>query len=871
MNKMFFRKFLLLFIFILLLTNVFAILNSGEIKIFAVTDKEVGMVANLKLYLIPGNGEVSFITSNSLVGKDTQTTGNIALEIAKKKTGVSTKNNTFIFDIKANASEVEGPSAGAAMTLLTYSILSEKKLNSDVGITGTINTDGSVGVVGGVYPKSKAAAKDGLKLFMIPKGEARQVIKENGKVESINLLSYGPEKLGLKIVEVSNIDEVIEYAYSDIGLIEVDESKIVNGFIPPTIEYNSILIPMQKMSESYIERANGVISEAKKELETTSLDERMRSKFYPQLGVTERNSEMALIYLDHNYLYSSANFAFNSRILAGTIKEIAANPSLISKNSTILGNKIQSLKREINLLKDSMDFISLDSYEWVIGAQQRIAYAENALKNLEENSEFIESLESIDEIEGALFNRVYEYVSAQAWIDAAKDFMVEAKKSKQKVIPMYSETFIQNTLDKIEDVEKLISDSNASQSALSESLRRLNSAKISYDNNFYFAAMYDAYFSEAFIIGEQEREFFDDQEIFNVVETELSTEREQLISLWALLFFDHAHFFLENAKYEMSIGRINISRTSLDTSYDLIVLAKNIGVVREEVESYLTTNNFSDYYEKPDFETTMDISYTKRTDMLQVVSVLFVFVIIIFFGILLFFSFKKSHLGVRGPINIRISKLQRVISNLDNALTKKKISDDEYFFLKKRYDDELDLLRQKQHKISEVTINLDESRAKIRALENGLKSLQKHYKSGLIIDEDYKKHYLDITKEIADLKSNIYGCESEFHNSINFRNNNCKLKVPSFVSIKDHVTVLSKQDDLTKKSKNSFENKKIYRNRLKSKKFLSNIIKGTPMAEDGVKGSAELAKEQLENEKLDKIKRKKALKKYSGSKKNSIS
>ena len=128
---------------------------------------------------MPGSGKVAFITSSSLVGKDTQTTGNISLQVAQKKTGVTLSNNDLLFDIRANASEVDGPSAGAAMTLLVYSLLSEKQLQSNVAVTGTINNDGSIGMVGGVGPKSQAAAKAGIKLFLIPSGEAITEIEEN--------------------------------------------------------------------------------------------------------------------------------------------------------------------------------------------------------------------------------------------------------------------------------------------------------------------------------------------------------------------------------------------------------------------------------------------------------------------------------------------------------------------------------------------------------------------------------------------------------------------------------------------------------------------------------------------------------------------
>ncbi|MFA5742182.1 MAG: S16 family serine protease, partial [Candidatus Izemoplasmatales bacterium] len=137
-------------IFIIFFGNVFAVLDTGSLKIFAVTEDGKGMAADLRLDTFPGSGYVTFVTSNingadhPLIGNDTQTTGNIALKIAKAKlvgaaSGTDFGKYNYQFDIIANATEVDGPSAGAAMTLLAYSVLSERKIPTGVGLTGTIN------------------------------------------------------------------------------------------------------------------------------------------------------------------------------------------------------------------------------------------------------------------------------------------------------------------------------------------------------------------------------------------------------------------------------------------------------------------------------------------------------------------------------------------------------------------------------------------------------------------------------------------------------------------------------------------------------------------------------------------------------------
>ncbi len=811
-TKVAIQKTFFVFFLILFLTSVFAITSIGETKIFAVTEDGKGLVADLKLYTIPGNGDVAFITSNSLVGKDTQTTGNIALQVAEKKTGVKRGFFNYIFDIKANASEVDGPSAGAAMTLLAYSLLSEKSLNPEIGITGTIRADGSVGVVGGVYAKSKAAAEAGIKLLMIPQGEANQVVKENDEVISVNLLTYGPEKLGIKIVEVVTIDDVIKYAYSDIEEIEVDTNNIQFTFIPTAISYKKSLEPMQKISINYIKQAETAVEEAKKELETTTLDESIRSTFYAQLGVAERNIEMSQIYLDQNYLYSAANYSFNARVLAGTIKEVAKNPTLLSKDSTILNSKISSLQKEINEIKEQTKFIPIDKYEWIIGAQQRLAYAENALETILEKKNG--NLEGEEDEEAALFDMIYDYVSAQAWMEVSEDFIEEGQKSSNKKEVYYSKDFTSQVKQKISSVEKTIFDSNVPTSVLEESMRRYNAALISFDNNFLFAALYDVYFAEAFIIAEKERENFTTEEL-EIKINDLLEKNSKNTSIWSNLFLDHSKFFLENATYEESMQREESKKSNLISSIDLIIVSSKIESAKIIVEDYIALTKFENY--KTIENVGIEINYTQKETI-----AVYLYAIAALLAVLLLFLVYvglKSNRPRRDRFS-RAEKVNSVLNRLDKALTKKKISDAEYFFMKKNYETEFKNLTNKTENREKIVLDLDESRTKLRALEKGLSDLDRHYKAGLIIPEDYEKQSKEVKNEIIDIRTNI----------------------------KDYIHSLREERALAARNK-SKNNEGII-------KKIRKIILGE---EEKLKGTMELAKDQEREEKKEKKERRKII------------
>ena len=71
-------------------------------------------------------------------------------------------------DIDSGA--VGGPSAGLAFTLGVMDVLTPGELTGGklVAVTGTIDSDGSVGPIGGLVHKVDAARHAGATLFLVP-------------------------------------------------------------------------------------------------------------------------------------------------------------------------------------------------------------------------------------------------------------------------------------------------------------------------------------------------------------------------------------------------------------------------------------------------------------------------------------------------------------------------------------------------------------------------------------------------------------------------------------------------------------------------------------------------------------------------------
>lgn len=100
------------------------------------------------------------------------------------------------------ATPKDGPSAGIAMATVISSILSERKVNSSVAMTGEITLTGKVTAIGGLKEKLIAAYKSQIKTALIPqKNYDRDLPDIPDEV-----------KENMQIIPVKTIDEVLKYA-----------------------------------------------------------------------------------------------------------------------------------------------------------------------------------------------------------------------------------------------------------------------------------------------------------------------------------------------------------------------------------------------------------------------------------------------------------------------------------------------------------------------------------------------------------------------------------------------------------------------------------------------------------------------------------
>lgn len=176
-----------------------------------------GVVGVLRTSIKPGSGGVALDVANVLSFLDTQQSAKTAADVAKKYAGITGEFDiNYVMDV--NASAVEGGSAGAAMAVSVVAALQNRSINSSVMITGTIEPDGSIGMVGSISEKAAAAKAAGATLLLVPEGQSYaselRRMRDCQKFGSYRYceVNYAQEKKplnisGIDVIEVGTLGE----------------------------------------------------------------------------------------------------------------------------------------------------------------------------------------------------------------------------------------------------------------------------------------------------------------------------------------------------------------------------------------------------------------------------------------------------------------------------------------------------------------------------------------------------------------------------------------------------------------------------------------------------------------------------------------
>ena len=158
----------------------------GTIKGLYATTSGLGGILPIQAKLIPSTEMFKIVKTGNL-GTDITESSDVALSVALNYLGE--KGNLDKIKTKLDKSKlqgihlhypdqstpVDGPSAGLAMTLLFLSILTNKKINHQIAITGEVDLNGNALPIGGLIDKLEGAKRAGVKTVYYPKANQNQI------------------------------------------------------------------------------------------------------------------------------------------------------------------------------------------------------------------------------------------------------------------------------------------------------------------------------------------------------------------------------------------------------------------------------------------------------------------------------------------------------------------------------------------------------------------------------------------------------------------------------------------------------------------------------------------------------------------------
>lgn len=580
-----------LFILLLLASTSFGVLTDSSLRVFAVAPDGKALSAELELHIIPGEGRVWSSVSGPLVGTATQSTEKIAVRISKNYFEDADQYDYF-FTINSNASVVDGPSAGSAMSLLVVSALQDKHIPKNVGLTGTITNTGEVGPVGGVFEKAKAAHEAGVKLFLIPRGESRQVVKLPEGVKNISLPEYALEEWGMKVVEVNDLDEVLHLAFTSIESIDINATveQEPEVYIPEKITTTPAAAPLGTLNTQFIKQSREAIVAAQQALSQTLLDDSgLLEVLSTTLSQSERTVNEAELLTENGYYYSAGNYAFLAKVNAFFVHDVAENPELIGEDDTLLLQRVEELQKQIDAQQKVLDeTVPIEGVEWYIAAQQRLTWAQLGLEKLRSEPRVIVVTEDAQYTQNV--DRVHDYEFARAWYDSVSQFhaiaLLQSTKSLKTQNPFkdYYSQFLKNAEKGIE----LMSDGDSE-----DAQRRLDAAKLDQLQGRHLSAAMNSASSLALVnanlVENDSSKDLQAELEKKINELEARIDRDDKRFAWARLYLDHAKYYLNSAAHYREQNEGTTAANNIVSGYTLALLAENTFEVTHDVREYYST------------------------------------------------------------------------------------------------------------------------------------------------------------------------------------------------------------------------------------------------------------------------------------------
>jgi len=489
---------------------------SREIAVPAVIGSSDGGLLGIHVETRPGNGSQYFSVMPN-VGTETQNSLRTATEVAFARAVQDPAQCEVLVSIidYGNSKFIDGPSAGAAMTVAIEAALMNRTLRNDVIMTGTIEPDGSVGPVGGTIEKAIAISQRTGTMMLTPAQDVheRMILMNLRRTRNIS------------ISEVRNIADVELVVFAPKGT-PMNETPFEIQFTPVPQNMSGVVLDSDLLKFKGI--SSSVIGEYKEEVAGIAGTDyptlKFREYFEKEIGKQEELN-------GKGYVFAAANNAFLLTIDVRFLKKGFSNDLRLDEEKKGIGQCVSGLQRQA---------MTADNFEWIAGADMR---KEWAIKKL--NDTKITGLELKEDEYEAFRNLQF----ARSWCSVSSN-LTSAAGSGGKAVN--EGVFKGIAAAEIEDAQAAIDGASLSTS---DEEWHLEAAEENFKAGKYAAAAYDAAYALSTV---QAREKYAREGASGVSNEYVGLTSKKMSAFWAKIYQDQSEYIF-GSDGKMSEGAYRIA------------------------------------------------------------------------------------------------------------------------------------------------------------------------------------------------------------------------------------------------------------------------------------------------------------------------
>lgn len=184
-----------------------------------------GEILQIEAVVTPGKGKITMTGKLGDVMQESVQAAHSFIKYKANEFGIENakfENSDIHVHVPEGATPKDGPSAGITMCASIVSAFTGIPVRKDIAMTGEVTLRGRVLPIGGLKEKLLAALRSGIKTVLIPEENVKDLEEIPASIKD-----------GIEIIPVFSVDQVVQYALTQMPEPIVSKEKIVTKEVAP--------------------------------------------------------------------------------------------------------------------------------------------------------------------------------------------------------------------------------------------------------------------------------------------------------------------------------------------------------------------------------------------------------------------------------------------------------------------------------------------------------------------------------------------------------------------------------------------------------------------------------------------------------------